>query len=115
MKPLCRGTDKDGNTIFPCDSELTEAMDVFSAGCVIAEVFLDGDPLFDQSQLLQYRAAGEARRVAKVKGGNVTDYEPPALAKIADPLVQVIKHFDPARCFPLVYHRRLDARNWCVT
>lgn len=30
-------------------------MDVFSAGCVIAELFADGDALFDYSRLLAYR------------------------------------------------------------
>lgn len=30
-------------------------MDVFSAGCVIAEVFLEGAPLFTLSQLFKYR------------------------------------------------------------
>lgn len=34
---------------------LTPAMDVFSAGCVIAELFADGDILFDYSRLLAYR------------------------------------------------------------
>ncbi len=37
---------------------LTEAMDIFSLGCVIAEVFLDGEPLMDLPDVLQYRAAG---------------------------------------------------------
>ncbi len=37
---------------------LTEAMDMFSLGCVIAEVFLDGEPLMDLPDVLQYRAAG---------------------------------------------------------
>jgi phosphoinositide-3-kinase regulatory subunit 4 len=36
-------------------SALTPAMDVFSAGCVIAELFADGDALFDYSRLLAYR------------------------------------------------------------
>jgi hypothetical protein len=50
-------------------------MDVFAAGCVIAEVFLDGDALFDQPQLLAYRAGS---------------YDPsPTIAKIADVRVQV--------------------------
>jgi phosphoinositide-3-kinase regulatory subunit 4 len=31
-------------------------MDVFSAGCVIAELFLDGTPLFSYSQILQYKS-----------------------------------------------------------
>lgn len=30
-------------------------MDIFSAGCVIAELFTEGVPLFDLSQLLAYR------------------------------------------------------------
>lgn len=34
---------------------VTEAMDVFSAGCVIAEMFLEGAPLFTLSQLFKYR------------------------------------------------------------
>ncbi|XP_072880194.1 phosphoinositide 3-kinase regulatory subunit 4 isoform X1 [Hemitrygon akajei] len=35
--------------------ELKPAMDVFSAGCVIAELFTEGVPMFDLSQLLAYR------------------------------------------------------------
>lgn len=35
--------------------ELRPAMDIFSAGCVIAELFTEGVPLFDLSQLLAYR------------------------------------------------------------
>jgi phosphoinositide-3-kinase regulatory subunit 4 len=30
-------------------------MDVFSAGCVIAELYLEGEALFDLSALLAYR------------------------------------------------------------
>lgn len=29
--------------------------DVFSLGCVLAELFLDGQPLFDYSRLVAYR------------------------------------------------------------
>uniref|UniRef100_G1KAQ2 Phosphoinositide 3-kinase regulatory subunit 4 n=1 Tax=Anolis carolinensis TaxID=28377 RepID=G1KAQ2_ANOCA len=35
--------------------ELKRAMDIFSAGCVVAELFTEGVPLFDLSQLLAYR------------------------------------------------------------
>ncbi|XP_041040975.1 phosphoinositide 3-kinase regulatory subunit 4 [Carcharodon carcharias] len=35
--------------------ELKPAMDIFSAGCVIAELFTEGVPMFDLSQLLAYR------------------------------------------------------------
>lgn len=37
------------------DAKLTEAMDCFSVGCVIAELFLEGTPLFTLSQLFKYR------------------------------------------------------------
>mmetsp|Transcript_4856 Transcript_4856/g.17598 ORF Transcript_4856/g.17598 Transcript_4856/m.17598 type:complete len:1806 (+) Transcript_4856:266-5683(+) len=42
----------------PADGEgapLQPAMDVFSMGCVIAELFLEGEALFDLGQLLRYR------------------------------------------------------------
>jgi phosphoinositide-3-kinase regulatory subunit 4 len=35
---------------------VTEAMDVFSLGCVIAELFMEGSPPFTLAQLLQYRS-----------------------------------------------------------
>ena len=37
------------------DGEVTDAMDVFSLGCVIAELFLEGTPLFSLSQMFKYR------------------------------------------------------------
>ncbi|KAF8607280.1 ARM repeat-containing protein, partial [Ceratobasidium sp. AG-I] len=38
------------------DGDVTEAMDVFSMGCVIAELFREGTPTFTLSQLYKYRA-----------------------------------------------------------
>ncbi|CAO1621742.1 unnamed protein product [Jaminaea pallidilutea] len=37
------------------DGKVTEAMDVFSLGCVIAELWRDGTPTFTLSQLFKYR------------------------------------------------------------
>ncbi|KAI0768204.1 hypothetical protein BD413DRAFT_672415 [Trametes elegans] len=37
------------------DGKVTEAMDCFSMGCVIAELFLEGKPLFTLSELFKYR------------------------------------------------------------
>ncbi|XP_044463913.1 serine/threonine-protein kinase VPS15-like isoform X2 [Mangifera indica] len=37
------------------DAPLKPAMDIFAVGCVIAELFLEGQPLFELSQLLAYR------------------------------------------------------------
>jgi len=45
-------TNEEGERKEPA---VTEAMDVFSAGCVIAEVFLEGASLFSLSQLFKYR------------------------------------------------------------
>ncbi|KAK6965246.1 phosphoinositide-3-kinase regulatory subunit 4, partial [Biomphalaria glabrata] len=43
--------DESQNKVY---KELTPAMDIFSAGCVIIELFCDGTPPFDLSQLLNY-------------------------------------------------------------
>ncbi|KAL3686006.1 hypothetical protein R1sor_004028 [Riccia sorocarpa] len=61
------------------DSSLKPAMDIFSVGCVIAELFLEGQTLFDLSQLLAYR-----------KG----QYDPgPSLDKIPDEKIRaIVKH-----------------------
>ncbi|KAF8730110.1 hypothetical protein HU200_017078 [Digitaria exilis] len=37
------------------DAPLQPSMDIFSLGCVIAELFLEGQPLFEYPQLLSYR------------------------------------------------------------
>jgi phosphoinositide-3-kinase, regulatory subunit 4 len=34
---------------------VTDAMDIFSLGCVIAELFLEGTTLFSLSQMFKYR------------------------------------------------------------
>lgn len=57
------------------DGKVTEAMDVFSLGCVIAELWRDGAPIFTLSQLFKYREGA-------------FDIEP-ALAEIADPDIRV--------------------------
>ncbi|KZS96937.1 WD40 repeat-like protein [Sistotremastrum niveocremeum HHB9708] len=38
------------------EGKLLESMDVFSAGCVIAELWLDGDPIFSLSSMFKYRS-----------------------------------------------------------
>jgi len=37
------------------NATLEPSMDVFSTGCVIAEILMDGEPLFDLAKLTQYR------------------------------------------------------------
>ncbi|KAI0088224.1 hypothetical protein BDY19DRAFT_994141 [Irpex rosettiformis] len=46
-----RQVDEEGKR----EAKVTEAMECFSAGCVIAELFLEGTPLFSLSQLFKYR------------------------------------------------------------
>ncbi|TFK19255.1 ARM repeat-containing protein [Coprinopsis marcescibilis] len=43
------------DTVGKRDGKVTESMDCFSAGCVIAELFLEGAPMFTLSQLFKYR------------------------------------------------------------
>lgn len=37
---------------------MAPSMDIFSAGCVIAEILSDGEPLFDLPRLQSYRRGG---------------------------------------------------------
>lgn len=46
---------EDAGTAGRRDGKVTEAMDVFGAGCVLAELFLEGAPLFTLAQLFKYR------------------------------------------------------------
>ena len=45
----------DDEDIDPEMLKLLKAMDLFSVGCVIAELFMDGEHLFDLSALLKYK------------------------------------------------------------
>ncbi|KAG0468630.1 hypothetical protein HPP92_017958 [Vanilla planifolia] len=47
--------DPIGEAQHTSDAPLKKSMDIFSVGCVIAELFLEGQPLFELSQLLAYR------------------------------------------------------------
>ena len=70
------------------DASVTDEMDIFSLGCVIAELFLEGTPLFNLSQLFKYRRG---------------EYDPSQtyLGKIEDPeirsLVEHMTDLDPAK------------------
>ncbi|XP_019458006.1 PREDICTED: phosphoinositide 3-kinase regulatory subunit 4 [Lupinus angustifolius] len=44
-----------GEMLVAQDSPLKPSMDIFAVGCVIAELFHEGQPLFELSQLLAYR------------------------------------------------------------
>lgn len=49
------------------EGKLQESMDIFSAGCVIAEIFLGGKPLFDLPSLLKYRTGDTEHLRASLK------------------------------------------------
>ncbi|KAK9768736.1 Serine/threonine-protein kinase, variant 2 [Basidiobolus ranarum] len=71
------------------EGSLTPAMDVFALGCVIAELFLEGSPIFSFSQLLSYKRS---------------EYDPlPKLEQVEDPHIRsLIKHMiqrDPTQRF----------------
>ncbi|KAJ3086615.1 Serine/threonine-protein kinase, partial [Quaeritorhiza haematococci] len=79
-----------GETLFSDKKDkgkLSPAMDVFSLGCTIAELFLEGTPLFSFSQLLRYRSG---------------EYDPnPELEKIEDAHIKtMVRHMiqlDPSQ------------------
>jgi phosphoinositide-3-kinase, regulatory subunit 4 len=58
------------------DSKVTETMDVFSAGCVLLEMWTDGSGVFTLSELYAYRE-GNAGGLAMV------------LDSLQDPIVKV--------------------------
>ncbi|CAG8529080.1 6880_t:CDS:10, partial [Scutellospora calospora] len=69
------------------DGAITPAMDIFSLGCVIAELFLEGTPIFSLAQLFKYRAG---------------EYDPGVyLEKIEDAEIRVLVkhmiHVDPSQ------------------
>jgi len=76
------------------DKKVTEAMDCFSVGCVIAELFLEGAPLFTLSQLFKYR-----------EGEYKVDSH---LAAIEDEGVQVCTY---SSCFILLNHGNRTSSN----
>ncbi|CAM9853235.1 unnamed protein product, partial [Chrysoparadoxa australica] len=86
--------------------ELTQAMDVFSLGCVIAEVFLDGDVLLDLPALLQYHKS-------RARCGKDSEEYLNKIEKIQDPVLQkLVWHMtqrDPsARKSVMEYRKRME-------
>lgn len=53
--------------------DLKRSMDIFSAGCVIAELFTEGVPLFDLSQLLAYKKGqfSPDQVLSKIEDGSI--------------------------------------------
>ncbi|KAF9586481.1 Serine/threonine-protein kinase [Lunasporangiospora selenospora] len=63
---------EDSENIF---AGLTAAMDIFSVGCVIAELFSEGTPIFSLSQMFKYRS-GEydpTPYINKIEDNNIKD------------------------------------------
>jgi phosphoinositide-3-kinase regulatory subunit 4 len=85
----------------PPAGPVTPTMDVFSMGCVIAEIFLEGESIFGLSELLSYRSG-------ELDIG-------PVLARIEDPSVRkLVAHMiqrDPAlRLKPSEYLQEWEGR-----
>lgn len=65
---------------------LDEKMDIFSLGCVLAELYLEGQPLFSYSQLLSYRR-GEYSPAALIKG-----IQDPEARQLVEHMIQLDPH-----------------------
>ncbi|KAJ2799379.1 Serine/threonine-protein kinase, partial [Coemansia furcata] len=68
---------------------LQPSMDIFSVGCVIAELFLDGNPLFSLSRLLQYRSKQGDRPVATMTDSLVSGIADKEMAALVQHMVQL--------------------------
>ena len=62
---LAAGEQKQG--------ELTHAMDIFSLGCVIAELFLEGTHIFSLAQLFKYRKREYVPDLSEIENKNVRE------------------------------------------
>lgn len=65
-------------------TELTHKMDIFALGCTIAEFWLEGQPVFDLAQLLDYRREGGTSCPGPVKKINE-----PALQRLVEGMVKL--------------------------
>tara|TARA_A100001015_G_C14952822_1_gene697472 strand:- start:46 stop:1449 length:1404 start_codon:yes stop_codon:yes gene_type:complete len=86
--------------------------DVFSLGCVLAELFLGGTALFDLPQLLAYRAQGVATARSSNTSGS-SDWPNEALQRIQPPaareLIKDMIQRDPTKRKTITQYLRL----WC--
>ncbi|KAI0267262.1 hypothetical protein BC834DRAFT_870444 [Gloeopeniophorella convolvens] len=95
------------------DARVTEAMDIFSAGCVIAELFREGAPLFTLSQLFKYR---EGELNVDLWLGSIDDVgvrdlikEMVALDPSARPTFETLLHNVRGTVFPEVFYSFLHS------
>lgn len=50
---------KEGSDVSPAGGGLTPAMDIFSLGCILMELFLNGEPAMDLGDLMEYKNGGD--------------------------------------------------------
>jgi phosphoinositide-3-kinase regulatory subunit 4 len=52
-----RFCEPDFNKYKRDNNNLKKSMDIFSVACVISEIMMDGDPLFDRGLLIKYKTS----------------------------------------------------------
>ncbi|KAI9511419.1 ARM repeat-containing protein, partial [Russula earlei] len=97
---------------------VTEAMDVFSTGCVIAELFREGAPLFTLSQLFKYRDGelnpdGLLTSIEDVGVRNLIK-EMIALNPSERPTFDALLHNVRGMVFPEVFYSFLHGYVWSI-
>lgn len=95
--------------------KVTEAMDVFSLGCVIAELWRDGAPIFTLTQLFKYRAGqfDIEGPLAEIADEGVRDMVRAMISLDPDSRLTFAEHLERAKgsifpeCFQSFLHRYL--------
>lgn len=86
--------------------KLTASMDLFSIGCVIAELYMDGEPTFTLSDLYRYKKGDFAPNTSGIKDENIRQmvrqllHLDPGKRPLAASLLEQFKE----RCFPVYFY-----------
>lgn len=94
--------------LFKRDGKVTEAMDVFSLGCVIAELWRDGAPIFTLMQLFKFRESNfdVGPALAEIPDSYVRDMVRSMVALDPAKRKSFATYLDQARgeCFPDIFY-----------
>lgn len=88
------------------NSKLTTSMDLFSIGCVIAELYMDGEPTFTLSDLYRYKKGDFVPNIAGIQDPNIRQMvkELLSLDPSDRPLAAKLLEQHKLECFPAHFY-----------